>query len=171
MSKARAYFEEELKNIIPLSEEESRSLLLDYQGGNEAAFTRLIEGNLFRVMDAVLYFSAEDADYMDLVQEGNLALVSCLSDFNGDPERFSEVLTSAIHDGMFRYMEEEKQNTRIKEEFLAKINTVDLLSREIAEKTGEAATAEQLASIMQIPEDEVDYLLRVALSAVKKEQL
>ena len=168
MNKALTLFEEELKAFDALGDEEMRSLLQREKDDAEAS-ERFLTGNLHRALRIAREFEAEPVDPMDLIQEGSLAILSFFQAENAWEEDSSERLDQAIREAAAAFAEEEKLSRETAKELASKLNMLDFLTTKIAEKTGREATVEELSQAMGLPEDEVDYLLRVALSAVSKE--
>lgn len=67
-------------------------------------------------------------------------------------------------------MNGEEENQKVNRELVNKLNALDYVTKKIAETKGREATKEELAELMNLPEDEIDYLLKVALSVFTKEE-
>ena len=168
MNKALTLFEEELKAFEPLTDEEMRSLLLKEKDDADAS-GRFLEGNLHRTLRIAREFESAPVDPMDLIQEGSLAILSFFQTEKAWTEDSSERLDETIRAAAEAFVAEEQQSLDTAKELASKLNMLDFLTTKIAEKTGREATKEELAQAMDLPEDEIDYLLRVALSAINKE--
>jgi RNA polymerase primary sigma factor len=168
MNKARKLFEEEIQAFTECSAEEMQSLLQKDKDDSEAV-NRFLEGNLHRVLRIAGEFESEPVDFMDLIQEGSLAVLDFFRKEEAWTEDTSESLDQCIRSQIRVFTDEEKQSLETAKELASKLNMLDFLTTKIAEKTGREATIEELSKAMDLPEDEIDYLLRVALSAVNKE--
>lgn len=169
MNKARKMFEEELKAFEACSEEEMKALL---QGDreDEEAVNRFLTGNLHRASRIAAEFESGPADFMDLIQEGSLAILEFFREAEPFSETVSDALDQKIRAAVESFSEEESMSLQTAKELASKLNMLDFLTTKIAEKTGREATKEELAKAMDLPEDEIEYLLHVALSAVSKEE-
>ena len=168
MNKALRMFEEDLRSIEPCSDEEMRALLAGDRD-DEATAARFMEGNLYRALRIANEFGTDLADPMDLVQEGSIAILSFFREEKAWTEDSGERLDSAIRSAASAFAEEEKLSLETAKELASKLNMLDFLTTKIAEKTGREATIEELSQAMDLPEDEIEYLLHEALTAVNKE--
>lgn len=169
MSKASELFKQELKGIKPCTPEETESLLQKLQTGDKNALNRLTEGHLFLVDKAATVLQDKGVDYMDLVQEGCMSLSEYLVNLKALPASFQAEVAEHILQGMNAYIEEE-QNAKGTGELMAKLlNAIDDFTVDFAEKNGREPSASEIADKLQIPEEEVEELLKVAIAAVKKE--
>lgn len=168
MNKARKLFEEELQNFTECTEEEMRELLAKDKEDNEAV-NRFLEGNLSRALRIAAEFESEPVDLMDLIQEGSLAILGFFQNEKEWTSESSDALDQAIREAQEAFVLEEKQSLDTAKELASKLNMLDFLTTKIAEKTGREATLEELSKAMDLPEDEIEYLLHVALTAVNKE--
>ncbi|MBO7364756.1 MAG: hypothetical protein J6Z23_01340 [Lachnospiraceae bacterium] len=166
--KSKAYFESELSGIAPCTEEENVSLFFASRQGNKDAEARFIEGNLYRVYEAARYFSGTGVPHMDLVQEGSLALLIAFRSLES-PSGIGPETDRAIREAMERFAEEETNSAKASSELARRLNLLDEQAAELCEKLDREPTAEELADSMRMDPDDVRYLMRVALSAVKKD--
>ncbi|MBR4768338.1 MAG: hypothetical protein IK088_05095 [Lachnospiraceae bacterium] len=171
MSKARDFFEDDLRSIRALSEEEVRYLLSSFRDGDESAMEPLVNGCQERVYQAAKMFTEEDELFMDLVQEGNLSMIAFFRDADPVSGTLSEDLETAIRSGMKRFLEEEAENQKAAEELKTKLNVMDAITMKIAEEENREATPEEIAALMNLSPDDVKYLMHIALTALEKETL
>ena len=167
--KSRAYYEEELRGIEPCSEEEMRGLVPAVLRQDRAARDRFIEGNLHRVYDAAAFFTTEAIPFMDLVQEGNLRLLELMNTLKEDCGSYGTLLNREINEAMEHYVTEEEDSLRAKEELKVRLNVIDEVCVRLAEEYGREATAEEVAEKMQMSVEDVRYLMKIALSAIKRD--
>lgn len=75
-----------IKNVqqcaIALSEVEEKKLILDYHKGNIDARKKLIEGNLYIVVNTALKFAQLNMDFSELIQEGNIKLINAIDSYD-----------------------------------------------------------------------------------------
>ena len=166
--KSKAYYEEDLKGIEPCSEEEMRALFPMILENDKNARDRFVEGNLHRVYEAAAFFATETIQFMDLVQEGNLQLLMLLSSLPEATDDLGSFLNRKINSAMENYVAEEEDSDRAKEELKVRLNVIDQVCVRLAEEYGREATAEEVAEKMKMDVDDVRYLMKIALSAIKR---
>jgi len=154
--------------IRPCTPEENRELM-KMKDTDSGALNRLVEGNMFRVNRAASAISKSAALFMDLVQEGNLALFLYLSGAESCEDDFEEILDGEILRAMQDFLLQEEDSRKAGKELSDKLNLMDKACVLLAEKYGREATAEEVAEVLEMEADEVRYLMRIALNAIKKE--
>jgi len=167
--KSRAYYEEDLRGIEPCSEAEMKELIPRILSGDRTARNRFVEGNLHRVYDAAAFFATETVQFMDLVQEGNLKLMLLSQELSSDAASYGAFLNREINTAMEDYVTEEEDSERAKEELKVRLNVLDEVCVRLAEEYGREATAEEVAEKMNMDPDDVRYLMKIALSAIKRD--
>ena len=168
MGKAKDFFEEDLKSIPERNAEETASLFYAAKNGDEKALISFIETMQHHVYRAALLFEPEDDLFMDLVQEGNLALLGLMNE-EIEKERLSEVFEETIRDAMHGFLKAEADEKSVAEELKTKLNVIDAITMKIAEEENREASAEEIAELMKISADDVKYLMKIALSALSGE--
>ena len=166
---SRDFLERELNQISRCTEEEMDTLFPMAYSGDTEAVSRLVEGNMYRVMEAAAYYAKGKVNFMDLVQEGNLALfLFCTSE-----EYFSEAspwrMDAAIREAMEAFLETEEEAQKAGEELKTMLNVIDEVCVRLTEDLGREPTAEEVAEKIGRDPSDVKYLMRIALSAVKKD--
>ncbi len=159
----------EYARIKPCTPGENKSLMQKKAAGDESVVNRLVEGNMFRVNEAASALSGSGALFMDLVQEGSLALFMALRDIETYGESFEEKLDALIFDSMKSFLSEEEDSKKAGQELSDRLNLIDRACVLLAEKHGREATAAEVAEVVEMEEEDVRYLMRIALNAVKKE--
>lgn len=168
--RAKMIYLEEIEAITPCTEEETTALLYACQHGSEDALSRFVEGNLFRVSQILDEMTLSEEVYMDAVQEGNLALMSAVS----DPElsitdQIGPALDRLIRHAIDSFLKSEDESEKAADELAARLNVIDVVCESIAAETGREATAEEVAEKMKMDVEDVKYLMRIALAAIKKD--
>lgn len=167
--KSRMYLEAELAGIEKCTDEEIQGLLPLAYSGDKEAVSRLVEGNMYRVVEAAGYFQTEDIPFMDLLQEGNMALfLFCTSEEYGD-EYSSMRMDAAIREAIESFVEEEEDSHRASEELKTTLNVIDEVCVQLTDKLGREPSTEEVAEMMKMDADDVKYLMRIALNAIKKD--
>lgn len=166
--RAEEIYLDEIQNLPDLSDEEVRVLLEQLARGDSDAAAALTTGCLKRIVRAVQALKITRIPAMDLIQEGNLALLTFLQDpvdLSGDPV---QALDMAVFHAVKAVLEQESEEKKAGEELSARLNVIDRVCMSIAEEKGREATVEEVAEMMQMDPDDVKYLMQIALSAVKK---
>ena len=166
---AKKLYLDELSRISPCTEAEAETLIPKAVSGDTDAISRLIEGNLFRVAEAAGFYDTDDSLYSDLVQEGNLALIQEIHALEAYSENYGDSLDAAIAKAMQNYRDQEEKETRAAEELKTTLNVLDEVCVRLSETLGTEPTAEEVGEKMKMDPEDVKYLMRIALSAVKKE--
>ena len=165
-SAVKSLFLEELAAMEHLTPEETAAL---FEEGSEEARKRIIEGNIYRVAEAAHYFESEHIPYMDLVQEGNLALTLFVYETEHYVPETEEQMNTVIHEALRNFASQEDDSKRAGEELSARLNLLNDVCVKLAEELGREATAEEVGKKVGMDPDDVKYLMRIALAAVNKE--
>lgn len=154
----RVYMEE-IAAIPPCSEEENEKLLGEIRSGNKAARERLIEGNLKNALFFVQDYINKGVPMADLIQEASMELMMLADEgFEGS---FEKLLESRIRVRMEEIINDQKKETDIEEEMLARVNVLQEVSKSMAEELGREAKLSELAERMKMTEDEVREIMKV----------
>lgn len=168
-TRAKDLYLSEYAAIQHCTASETEQLLQRKAAGDSAALNRLVEGNLYRVHEAASALSVKASLFMDLVQEGSMALFLALQEEEHYDEAFDERIDRMIFDAMQTFLSEEEEAEKAGKELRDRLNLIDKACTMLAEKHGREATAEEVAEVMQMDASDVRYLMRIALSAVKKD--
>lgn len=159
----------DLEAIEPCTKEENEALLLRVRGGDAAARTRLIEGNLRNALLHIRDYLGRGVPAPDLIQEASIELMM-LAD--GDfEESFEELLESRIRVRMDEVVREQEAAGNVAKEVLERINRLQEVSARMAEELGREAKPAELAERMQVPEDEIRELMKTALNALNMAEI
>lgn len=164
----RVYMEE-IAAIPPCSEEENEKLLGEIQSGNKAARERLIEGNLKNALFFVQDYINKGVPMADLIQEASMELMMLADEgFEGS---FEKLLESRIRVRMEEIINDQKKETDIEEEMLARVNVLQEVSKSMAEELGREAKLSELAERMKMTEDEVREIMKVTMDALSMSKI
>lgn len=164
----RVYMEE-IAAIPPCSEEENEKLLGEIRSGNKAARERLIEGNLKNALFFVQDYINKDVPMADLIQEASMELMMLADEgFEGS---FEKLLESRIRVRMEEIINDQKKETDIEEEMLARVNVLQEVSKSMAEELGREAKLSELAERMKMTEDEVREIMKVTMDALSMSKI
>ena len=164
----RVYMEE-IAAIPPCSEEEKEKLLGETRSGNKAARERLIEGNLKNALFFVQDYINKGVPIADLIQEASMELMMLADEgFEGS---FEKLLESRIRVRMEEIITDQKKETDIEEEMLARVNALQEVSKSMAEELGREAKLSELAERMKMTEDEVREIMKVTMDALSMSKI
>ena len=164
----RVYMEE-IAAIPPCSEEENEKLLGEIRSGNKAARERLIEGNLKNALFFVQDYINKGVPMADLIQEASMELMMLADEgFEGS---FEKLLESRIRVRMEEIINDQKKETDIEEEMLARVNVLHEVSKSMAEELGREAKLSELAERMKMTEDEVREIMKVTMDALSMSKI
>ena len=164
----RVYMEE-IAAIPPCSEAENEKLLGEIRNGNKAARERLIEGNLKNALFFVQDYINKGVPMADLIQEASMELMMLADEgFEGS---FEKLLESRIRVRMEEIINDQKKETDIEEEMLARVNVLQEVSKSMAEELGREAKLSELAERMKMTEDEVREIMKVTMDALSMSKI
>lgn len=164
----RVYMEE-IAAIPPCSEEENEKLLGEIRSGNKAARERLIEGNLKNALFFVQDYINKGVPMADLIQEASMELMMLADEgFEGS---FEKLLESRIRVRMEEIINDQKKETDIEEEMLARVNVLQEVSKSMAEELGREAKLSELAERHEVTEDEVREIMKVTMDALSMSKI
>lgn len=164
----RVYMEE-LAAITPCSAEENLRLLSEIRAGKDGARERLIEGNLRNALLYIQDYINRGVPTADLIQEASMELM-LLAD-EGFTGSFEKLLESRIRVRMEEVIRENKAETDLEEEMLARVNVLQEVSKTMAEELGREANVKELAERMQMTEDEIREIMKVTMDALNMSRL
>ncbi len=159
----RVYMEE-LAAIQPCTAAENEELLGKVKAGVAGARERLIEGNLRNALMHVQSYINRGVPMADLIQEASMELMMLVDDaFEGS---FEKLLESRIRVRMEEVISEQTSASNIEEEVLARVNVLQEVSKDLAERFGREPKLEELAEYMKMTEEEVREIMKVTMDAL-----
>ena len=159
----RVYMEE-LAAIPPCTAAENAELLGKVRAGAAGARERLIEGNLRNALMHVQSYINRGVPMADLIQEASMELMMLVDEeFEGG---FEKLLESRICVRLEEVIKEQTSESSIEEEVLARVNVLQEVSKELAERFGREPKLEELAEYMKMTEDEVREIMKVTMDAL-----
>lgn len=162
----KTYFSQ-IKTARLLSFEEELELSKRIQAGDEGARKRLIEANLRLVVKIAKGYMSPDVQLMDLIQEGNLGLITAAQKYDFKKNvRFSTYANWWIKQAISRSLANKRRAIRLphrKEEAIKKIQRAWTVLNQLSMRR---PTLEEIAAEVKMPIDEVDALLNHAAGVV-----
>ena len=132
------------------------------------AVSLLTEAHLSHVVTVARAHTRKGVSLGDLIQEGNLAMMQAIPDYNGavSIEEFQQYITRAAAAGMQTAINEQIGAERISRHLADQANYLDEASRNLSKELGREPTLEELAEYTHLDESEVHNILKQALDAL-----
>lgn len=173
----KAYLDDYLRALRDIEEEadgETGWLLERLLSGDDSVASRLTEINLRTVVDMAKRVAGKGVAIGDLIQEGNLALVSAIDDYRTTgltaiDEEFRVMLYTKIEQAMDAAIGEETHFTETAEKLARDANRLLALTRELEEQLGRSASLTELAEKMGEAEEYIKEVMRVSQAVMDNE--
>jgi RNA polymerase primary sigma factor len=173
----KAYLDDYLRALRDIEEEadgETGWLLERLLSGDDSVASRLTEINLRTVVDMAKRVAGKGVAIGDLIQEGNLALVSAIDDYRTTgltaiDEEFRVMLYTKIEQAMDAAIGEETHFTETAEKLARDANRLLTLTRELEEQLGRSASLTELAEKMGEAEEYIKEVMRVSQAVMDNE--
>ena len=168
----RMYLKEIGKVPLLTAEEEIELAKKMEEGGpeGEAAKKKLAEANLRLVVSIAKRYVGRGMLFLDLIQEGNLGLIKAVEKFDFHKGfKFSTYATWWIRQAITRAIADQARTIRIPVHMVETINKLIRISRQLLQELGREPTAEELAVEMQMPEEKVREIMKIAQEPVSLE--
>lgn len=156
----------DLASISPALADEKEKMITALKNGDETVINRLVELHLHIVAEIAGRYRGRGVSFGDLIQEGNMGLITALSEFNLAAEDFDSFIetsiTTAIEDAINVQLNADRVGNRLAD----KLNQLDNATGRLSEKFGRVPEISELAKEMNITEDEVSWLLKTSLDTL-----
>ena len=151
----------EINGIRILKADEERELAKRIKKGDERAKEIFIYHNLRLVVSIAKRYQGRGLSFMDLVQEGNIGLMTAIERFNPDKGyKFSTYATSWIRQSIGRAIANTSRNIRIPVHMYEKISQYNRIETKLEQETGETPSLETVAKVMGISVQEATNIYR-----------
>lgn len=160
----------EIGKVPLLSADEEIQLAKRMENGDDEAKKRLCEANLRLVVSIAKRYVGRGMLFLDLIQEGNLGLIKAVDKFDWRKGyKFSTYATWWIRQAITRSIADQARTIRIPVHMVETINKLIRISRQLLQEYGREPTPEEIASEMDIPEEKVREILKIAQEPVSLE--
>ncbi len=161
--------EQELKLSLSEIKEVNRRMSIGEAKARRAK-KEMVEANLRLVISIAKKYTNRGLQFLDLIQEGNIGLMKAVDKFEyRRGYKFSTYATWWIRQAITRSIADQARTIRIPVHMIETINKLNRVSRQMLQEMGREPTPEELGERMEMPEDKVRKVLKIAKEPISME--
>lgn len=161
--------QEQMRMTIAEIKEVNRRLSIGEAKARRAK-KEMVEANLRLVISIAKKYTNRGLQFLDLIQEGNIGLMKAVDKFEYQRGyKFSTYATWWIRQAITRSIADQARTIRIPVHMIETINKLNRISRQLLQETGLEPTPEELSRRMNIPEDKIRKILKIAKEPISME--
>ncbi len=159
------------KLVVPLDVlKDINKKMNDGERSSRAAKKEMIEANLRLVISIAKKYTNRGLQFLDLIQEGNIGLMKAVEKFEyRRGYKFSTYATWWIRQAITRSIADQARTIRIPVHMIETINKMNRYSRQHLQEHGFEPNASMLAEKMEIPEDKIRKIMKIAKEPISME--
>ncbi len=166
--KLRQLTDDEGLSVADIKEINRRIALGDAKA--RRAKKEMVEANLRLVISIAKKYTNRGLQFLDLIQEGNIGLMKAVDKFEyRRGYKFSTYATWWIRQAITRSIADQARTIRIPVHMIETINKLNRVSRQMLQEMGREPTPEELGRRMEMPEDKVRRVLKIAKEPISME--
>ncbi|WP_227367659.1 RNA polymerase sigma factor RpoD [Halomonas sp. M20] len=163
-------FEEELIQLSVAEIKEVNRRLSIGEAKARRAKKEMVEANLRLVISIAKKYTNRGLQFLDLIQEGNIGLMKAVDKFEyRRGYKFSTYATWWIRQAITRSIADQARTIRIPVHMIETINKLNRVSRQMLQEMGREPTPEELGERLEMPEDKVRKVLKIAKEPISME--